>query len=195
MASPIGVLALQGDVREHVRTLEAIGKKTVEVRTAKDLASVSGLVLPGGESTTIAKLARIFDLFEPIQDAIRAGLPVFGTCAGLILLSNQIVDGIDGQETFGGLDSVVRRNAFGHQTESFETALDFEGIVGSPVEAAFIRAPIIESVGKNVEVLSTLPSGAIVAVRQGNILGISFHPEITGENRVHQYFVERMVNA
>ena len=195
MASPIGVLALQGDVREHVRTLEAIGKKTVEVRTAKELASVSGLVLPGGESTTIAKLARIFDIFEPIQDAIKAGLPVFGTCAGLILLSNQIVDGIEGQETFGGLDTVVRRNAFGHQTESFETALDFAGIVGNQVEAAFIRAPIIESVGKNVEVLSTLPSGAIVAVRQGNILGISFHPEITGENRVHQYFVERMVNA
>jgi 5'-phosphate synthase pdxT subunit len=195
LASPIGVLALQGDVREHVRTLEAIGKKTVEVRTAKELASVSGLVLPGGESTTIAKLARIFDIFEPIQDAIKAGLPVFGTCAGLILLSNQIVDGIEGQETFGGLDTVVRRNAFGHQTESFETALDFAGIVGNQVEAAFIRAPIIESVGKNVEVLSTLPSGAIVAVRQGNILGISFHPEITGENRVHQYFVERMVNA
>jgi 5'-phosphate synthase pdxT subunit len=153
------------------------------------------LVIPGGESTTIAKLARIFDLFEPIQDAIRAGLPVFGTCAGLILLSNQIVDGIEGQETFGGLDTVVRRNAFGHQTESFETALDFAGIVGNQVEAAFIRAPIIESVGKNVEVLSTLASGAIVAVRQGNILGISFHPEITGENRVHQYFVELMVNA
>jgi 5'-phosphate synthase pdxT subunit len=195
LALPVGVLALQGDVREHVNTLQALGAKTFEVRTAKDLASVSGLVLPGGESTTIAKLARIFDLFEPIQDAIKAGLPLFGTCAGLILLSNQIVDGIDGQETFGGLDTVVRRNAFGHQTESFETALDFEGIVGSPVEAAFIRAPIIQSVGKNVEVLSTLPSGAIVAVRQGNILGISFHPEITGENRVHQYFVERMVNA
>lgn len=195
MASPIGVLALQGDVREHVRTLEAIGKKTVQVRTAKDLSSVSGIVLPGGESTTIAKLARIFDLFEPIQDAIKAGLPVFGTCAGLILLSNQIVDGIEGQETFGGLDTVVRRNAFGHQTESFETVLNFEGIVGGPVEAAFIRAPIIESVGKNVEVLSTLASGAIVAVRQGNILGISFHPEITGEIRVHQYFVERMVTA
>ena len=195
MASPIGVLALQGDVREHVRTLEAVGADTIQVRTPKELASVSGLVIPGGESTTIAKLARIFDLFEPIQDAIRAGLPVFGTCAGLILLSNQIVDGIEGQETFGGLDTVVRRNAFGHQTESFETALDFAGIVGNQVEAAFIRAPIIESVGKNVEVLSTLASGAIVAVRQGNILGISFHPEITGENRVHQYFVELMVNA
>ena len=195
MASPIGVLALQGDVREHVRTLEAVGADTIQVRTPKELASVSGLVIPGGESTTIAKLARIFELFEPIQDAIKAGLPVFGTCAGLILLSNQIVDGIEGQETFGGLDTVVRRNAFGHQTESFETALDFAGIVGNQVEAAFIRAPIIESVGKNVEVLSTLPSGAIVAVRQGNILGISFHPEITGENRVHQYFVERMVNA
>ena len=195
MASPIGVLALQGDVREHVRTLEAVGADTIQVRTPKELASVSGLVIPGGESTTIAKLARIFELFEPIQDAIKAGLPVFGTCAGLILLSNQIVDGIEGQETFGGLDTVVRRNAFGHQTESFETALDFAGIGGNQVEAAFIRAPIIESVGKNVEVLSTLPSGAIVAVRQGNILGISFHPEITGENRVHQYFVERMVNA
>jgi 5'-phosphate synthase pdxT subunit len=113
----------------------------------------------------------------------------------LILLSNQVVDGIEGQETFGGLDTVVRRNAFGHQTESFETALDFAGIEGEPVDAAFIRAPIIEAVGQGVEVLCTLPSGAIVAVRQGNILGISFHPEITGEKRVHQYFVERMVSS
>ena len=195
MASPIGVLALQGDVREHIQALEAVGADTIQVRTPKELASVSGLVLPGGESTTIAKLARIFDLFEPIQDAIKSGLPVFGTCAGLILLSDKITDGIEGQETFGGLNTVVRRNAFGHQTDSFETALSFAGIDGSPVEAAFIRAPIIESVGDNVDILSRLPSGAIVAVRQGNILGISFHPEITGENRVHQYFVDKMVGA
>ncbi|MEY4349433.1 MAG: pyridoxal 5-phosphate synthase glutaminase subunit PdxT [Actinomycetota bacterium] len=195
MASPIGVLALQGDVREHIQALEAVGADTIQVRTPKELASVSGLVLPGGESTTIAKLARIFDLFEPIQDAIKSGLPVFGTCAGLILLSDKITDGIEGQETFGGLNTVVRRNAFGHQTDSFETALAFAGIDGPPVEAAFIRAPIIESVGDNVDVLSTLSTGAIVAVRQGNILGISFHPEITGENRVHQYFVDKMVGA
>ena len=190
MASPIGVLALQGDVREHILALQAVGVDAVQVRTTKELASVSGLVLPGGESTTIAKLARIFDLFEPIQDAIKGGLPVFGTCAGLILLSDVITDGIEGQETFGGLNTVVRRNAFGHQTDSFETALEFIGIEGAPVEAAFIRAPLIEAVGDNVEVLSTLPSGGIVAVRQANILGISFHPEITGENRV-----ETMVDA
>lgn len=195
MASPIGVLALQGDVREHILALQAVGVDAVQVRTTKELASVSGLVLPGGESTTIAKLARIFDLFEPIQDAIKAGLPVFGTCAGLILLSDVITDGIEGQETFGGLNTVVRRNAFGHQTDSFETALEFIGIEGPPVAAAFIRAPLIEAVGDNVEVLSTLPSGGIVAVRQANILGISFHPEITGENRVHQYFVETMIGA
>ena len=193
MAKPIGVLSLQGDVREHIQALNAIGAKAVGVRTPSELSSVDGLVLPGGESTTIAKLARIFDLFQPIQDAIRDGLPVFGTCAGLILLSNEIIDGIEGQETFGGLNTVVRRNAFGHQTESFETTLGFEGISGDPVAAAFIRAPIIESVGSNVEVLSILPTGGIVAVRQANILGISFHPEITGENRVHQYFVEQMV--
>ena len=195
MAQPIGVLALQGDVREHLRALEGVGSQAIGVRTVKELSSVSGLVLPGGESTTIAKLARIFDLFDPIKDAIRAGLPVFGTCAGLILLSDEIIDGIEGQETFGGLNTVVRRNAFGHQTESFETALNFAGIQGDPVAAAFIRAPIIESVGENVDVLATLSSGAIVAVRQANILGISFHPEITGENRVHQYFVEQMVGA
>lgn len=195
MASPIGVLALQGDVREHIQAIQAVGVDAVQVRTITELASVSGLVLPGGESTTIAKLARIFDLFEPIQNAIKAGLPVFGTCAGLILLSDVITDGIEGQETFGGLNTVVRRNAFGHQTDSFETALEFVGIEGPPVAAAFIRAPLIEAVGDNVEVLSTLPSGGIVAVRQANILGISFHPEITGENRVHQYFVEAMVGA
>ena len=195
MAQPIGVLALQGDVREHLRALEGVGSQAIGVRTVKELSSVSGLVLPGGESTTISKLARIFDLFDPIKDAIRAGLPVFGTCAGLILLSDEIIDGIEGQETFGGLNTVVRRNAFGHQTESFETALNFAGIQGDPVAAAFIRAPIIESVGENVDVLATLSSGAIVAVRQANILGISFHPEITGENRVHQYFVEQMVGA
>jgi 5'-phosphate synthase pdxT subunit len=195
LPQPIGVLALQGDVREHLAALASVGAEALEVRTTEQLAAVSGLIIPGGESTTIAKLARIFDLFEPLQSAIRAGLPVFGTCAGLILLADRIVDGIEGQETFGGLDAVVRRNAFGHQVDSFETSLHFEGITGEPVLAAFIRAPIIEAVGEGVDVLSTLGDGAIVAVRQGNILGISFHPEITGESRVHRYFVEQMVGS
>ncbi len=195
MAKPIGVLALQGDVREHLTALESIGVQTIQVRTPKQLASIRGLVIPGGESTTIAKLARIFDLFDPIREAISAGLPVFGTCAGLILLSNQIVDGVEGQETFGGLDTVVRRNAFGHQSESFETEITIDGISGDPITAAFIRAPIIESVGCGVSILSKLPSGAITAVRQQSILGISFHPEITGENRVHKFFMDEIVTA
>ena len=195
MAATIGVLALQGDVREHIFALQQVGASVLEVKTPTQLAQVQGLVIPGGESTTISKLSRIFGLFEPIQKAIGEGLPVFGTCAGLILLANQIVDGTSDQETFGGLDAVVRRNAFGNQLDSFETQLDFEGIEGPKVAAAFIRAPVIESVGAKVRVLSTLADGRIVAVSQANILGISFHPEITGENRVHRYFMEEFVQA
>ncbi len=191
----IGVLAFQGDVREHLAAVEAAGARAIEVRTVAELASIDGLILPGGESTTISKLARIFELFDPIKTAIAAGLPTFGTCAGLILLADRILDGIKGQETFGGLDVTVRRNAFGHQTESFETQLPFKGIEGADMVAAFIRAPIIEQVGQGAEVLATLDSGAVVAVRQKSLLGISFHPEVTDEDRVHKYFIESMVSA
>jgi 5'-phosphate synthase pdxT subunit len=191
----IGVLAFQGDVREHLVAVEAAGAKAVEVRTEAQLAAIDGLILPGGESTTISKLARIFDLFDPLKEAVAGGLPTFGTCAGLILLADRILDGIDGQETFGGLDVTVRRNAFGHQTESFETKLSFKGIDGPDLVAAFIRAPIIEQVGPGADVLATLPSGAVVGVRQKSILGISFHPEVTDENRVHRFFIDSMVSA
>lgn len=163
------------------------------MKTLAELQSVDGLILPGGESTTIAKLSRIFGVFDPIKDAIAAGLPTFGTCAGLILLADKILDGIEGQETFGGLDVVVRRNAFGHQTESFEIDLEFRGIEGAPLTAAFIRAPIIESLGNSAEALATLPDGRVVAVRQQNILGISFHPEVTDEPRVHELFVREFI--
>jgi 5'-phosphate synthase pdxT subunit len=189
----VGVLAFQGDVREHLSTLSEIGVAGVPVKTLADLASVDGLILPGGESTTIAKLSRIFNLFDPIRDAIADGLPTFGTCAGLILLADEILDGIEGQETFGGLDVVVRRNAFGHQTESFEIDLEFEGFEGNPMTAAFIRAPIIEQVGPKARALATLPDGRVVAVRQQNLLGISFHPEVTGETRVHELFVREFI--
>jgi pyridoxal 5'-phosphate synthase pdxT subunit len=189
----VGVLAFQGDVREHLSTLSEIGVAGVPVKTLADLASVDGLILPGGESTTIAKLSRIFNLFDPIRDAIADGLPTFGTCAGLILLADEILDGIEGQETFGGLDVVVRRNAFGHQTESFEIDLEFEGVEGNPMTAAFIRAPIIEQVGPKARALATLPDGRVVAVRQQNLLGISFHPEVTGETRVHELFVREFI--
>lgn len=191
----IGVLAFQGDVREHLVAVEAAGAKAVEVRTEAQLAAIDGLILPGGESTTISKLARIFDLFDPLKEAVAGGLPTFGTCAGLILLADRILDGIDGQETFGGLDVTVRRNAFGHQTESFETKLSFKGIDGPDLVAAFIRAPIIEQVGPGADVLATLPSGAVVGVKQKSILGISFHPEVTDENRVHRFFIDSMVSA
>lgn len=191
----IGVLAFQGDVREHLASVEAAGAKSIEVRTAAELASIDGLILPGGESTTISKLARIFELFDPLKSAIANGMPTFGTCAGLILLADRILDGIEGQETFGGLDVTVRRNAFGHQTESFETSLAFKGIDGPDMVAAFIRAPIIEHVGAEAEVLATLSTGAVVAVRQKSILGISFHPEVTDENRVHRFFIDSMVSA
>jgi 5'-phosphate synthase pdxT subunit len=189
----IGVLAFQGDVREHLDTIAKLGLTGVAVKTLQQLASIDGLIIPGGESTTIAKLARIFELFEPLQSAIRGGLPTFGTCAGLILLADRIVDGIAGQETFGGLDVTVQRNAFGHQAESFETKLDFLGIDEPKVAAAFIRAPIISQVGEKTQKLAELDDGRVVAVRQGSILGVSFHPEIVGESRVHEYFLNEFI--
>jgi 5'-phosphate synthase pdxT subunit len=186
---PIGVLALQGDFREHISTLTSLGVDSIEVRTVADMEKSTGLIIPGGESTAIQKLAMNFGLLEPIRSAIRDGLPTFGTCAGLIILADEILDGISGQVGFGGLDISVRRNAFGNQLESFETQLTFEGISGSKIEAAFIRAPIVERVGEGVQILSKLDDGRVVAVRNETILGISFHPEISGEKRVHEYFV------
>ena len=191
MTAPIGVLALQGDFREHLQAFDRLGVPSTPIRTAAELRGVRGLVIPGGESTTIGKLARIFDVFEPLQTAIAGGLPVFGTCAGLIMLSDRIVDGIEGQETFGGLDVTVQRNAFGNQSDSFEVDLAVKGIEHS-VHAAFIRAPIITEVG-SADVLSTLDDGRIVAVSKGNLLGISFHPEVTGDDSVHELFVREFV--
>ncbi len=191
---PIGVLALQGDFREHIATLEACGADAIAVRTIGELERCDALVIPGGESTVMQKLAVNYGLFDPIKKLIANGFPVFGTCAGLIMLADEIIDGIEGQAGFGGLPVAVRRNAFGNQLDSFETDLEFTGIEGEPIHAAFIRAPIVERIGDGVEVLSKLSDGRIVAVRSGNLLGISFHPEVTGENRVHEYFL-KMVQA
>lgn len=194
MTLRIGVLALQGDFREHLEVLERLGVEHLPVKRPGELAALDGLILPGGESTVFQKLSQAYGLFQPIKDAIAAGLPVFGTCAGLIMLANEIEDGIPGQQTFGGLDVVVRRNAFGGQLDSFETDLAFAGISG-PVRAAFIRGPVIERVGSDVEVLSQLHDGRVVAVRQNNLLGISFHPEVTGEDRIHALFQSMAENA
>ena len=185
----IGVLALQGDVREHVRALDAIGARTMLVRTPAHVGEVDGLVLPGGESSVIDKLARAFGLQGPIRRAIADGLPVYGTCAGMILLADRIVDGIAGQQSFGGVDMAVRRNAFGGQTESFETTLEAPAIGGAPVTAVFIRAPVVEESGPLVETVARLPDGRAVAVRQGNLLATAFHPEVTDEHRFHEMFL------
>jgi len=183
--SRIGVLALQGDVREHVQTLRSLGADAPTVRRPTELAAVDALVIPGGESTVIGRLSRLFDLRDPIRERIREGMPVLGTCAGLIMLADRIIDGVDGQETFGGLDVVVRRNAFGRQTESFEAELDVPALPGGPVTAAFIRGPVIEEVGPRATALASLADGRVVAVEQDALIGISFHPEITGETRFH----------
>ncbi|KUL48494.1 pyridoxal 5'-phosphate synthase glutaminase subunit PdxT [Streptomyces antimycoticus] len=188
-APVIGVLALQGDVREHFAALTAAGATPRQVRRPEELAEVEALVIPGGESTTMSKLAVIFGLLEPLRERVRAGMPVYGTCAGMIMLADKILDGRDDQETIGGIDMIVRRNAFGRQNESFEARVDIEGIDGGPVEGVFIRAPWVESVGGGAEVLATF-DGHTVAVRQGNVLATSFHPELTGDHRVHKLFVE-----
>nr|WP_308170028.1 pyridoxal 5'-phosphate synthase glutaminase subunit PdxT [Acrocarpospora catenulata] len=182
----VGVLALQGDVREHVRALAEAGAEGVAVRRPEELAAVHALVIPGGESTTMWKLATAFDLLEPLRLRIKEGLPAYGSCAGMIMLADRIEGGVEGQETLGGIDMVVRRNAFGRQVDSFEADLDF---AGRPVRAVFIRAPWVESVGHDVEVLARA-GDRIVAVRQGPLLATSFHPELTGDARVHSYFVE-----
>ncbi len=194
MSTPtIGVFALQGDVREHRRMLEACGVTTAAVRRPAELAGLDGIVLPGGESTTMYKLARTFELFEPLRDAIRGGLPAFGTCAGMIMLADHIEGGIPGQETIGGLDVVVRRNAFGRQVDSFEADLAVAHL-DAPFHAMFIRAPWVDEVGPEVDVVATVATGPatgrIVAVRQRHLLATSYHPEFTGDDRIHALFVD-----
>ena len=192
-APTIGVLSLQGDVREHLRVLTALGADATTVRRVGELERCHALVVPGGESTTMAKLARTFGLFEPIQARIGAGMPVFGTCAGMIMLADHIKDGMAGQETFGGLDVTVRRNAFGRQVDSFETDLDFVGL-DDPVHAVFIRAPWVDEVGAGVRVLARVDGGPsddkVVAVQQEQLMATSFHPEVDDDERVHRMFVD-----
>jgi 5'-phosphate synthase pdxT subunit len=190
--APVGVLALQGDFREHIRVLKLLGTDAVPVRRAEDVKAISGLVIPGGESSVMDKLSRSFGVAEPLREAIAEGMPVYGTCAGLIMLSDRIVDGIVGQQSLGGLDIAVRRNAFGPQTESFEVDLDVPALGDPPVHAVFIRAPVVAELGDAASALSTLDDGRVVAVEQGNLLGTSFHPEITNDYRFHEYFLERV---
>ena len=198
MTTPtVGVLALQGDVREHRSAVESAGARTIAVRRPEELAAVDGLVLPGGESTTIDKLTRAFGLRDPLRARIAAGMPVYGSCAGMILLADRVLDGHLDQQTLGGLDVTVRRNAFGRQVDSYETDLDVRGIDGGAVRAVFIRAPWVEEAGQGVEVLAAVESKGEshpVVVRQGNLLATSFHPEVTGDHRIHGHFVE-MIRA
>ncbi|QPK80524.1 pyridoxal 5'-phosphate synthase glutaminase subunit PdxT [Schaalia sp. ZJ405] len=192
----IGILALQGDVAEHVRALEVSGARAVPVRRRSELEAVDGLVIPGGESTTMSKLLLAFDLFEPVRSRIDAGMPVWGTCAGMIMLASSVLDGRDDQRSFGAIDMVVRRNAFGRQVDSYEEDLEITGIK-DPYHAVFIRAPWVESTGQSVEVLARVGNaadGPIVAVRSGQAMACSFHPEIGSDTRMHELFVE-MVRA
>jgi 5'-phosphate synthase pdxT subunit len=184
----IGVFALQGDVREHLTTLTRLGADAFGVRRPEELARCDGLVLPGGESTTMAKLAHTFELLDPLRERVGAGMPTFGTCAGMILLADRILDGAAGQETIGGIDMTVRRNAFGRQVDSFEADLDLRGL-DQPVHAVFIRAPWVEEVGASVEVLAEA-EGHPVAVRQGHLMATSFHPEVADDGRVHRLFLD-----
>jgi 5'-phosphate synthase pdxT subunit len=187
----IGVLALQGDVREHVRALGAAGARATTVRRPDELESVDGLIIPGGESTTLWRLATSFDMMEPLRKMLIAGLPAFGSCAGMIMLADRLVDGVPGQQTFGGIDMAVRRNAFGRQVDSFESDITLTSMAGPPLRAVFIRAPWVEQAGDEVEILGTDErAGRIVAVRQGPLLATSFHPELTGDPRIHELFVD-----
>jgi 5'-phosphate synthase pdxT subunit len=187
----VGVLALQGDVAEHLRALGAAGARPVPVRRPEELDDVAGLVIPGGESTTIWKLAVIFDLMEPLRKRLATGMPAFGSCAGMIMLADRVVDGVEGQETLGGIDMVVRRNAFGRQVDSFESEITLRGIPGPEFRAVFIRAPWVEQTGDSVEIIATESrTGRIVAVRQGPALATAFHPELTPDLRIHKLFVD-----
>ncbi|MES9517588.1 pyridoxal 5'-phosphate synthase glutaminase subunit PdxT [Rhodococcus erythropolis] len=192
----IGVLALQGDVREHLAALDDSGADVVGVRRPEELDKVDGIVIPGGESTTMSRLLQVFELLEPLRERLRGGLPAYGSCAGMILLASEVLDTRPDAEHLGAIDMTVRRNAFGRQVDSFESDLEFEGIIGDPIRAVFIRAPWVERVGPGVEVLAQVPAaageaaGRIVAVRQGSVIATSFHPEVTGDRRVHELFVD-----
>jgi len=195
----IGVLAVQGDVREHLYAVERAGARGTSVRRPAEVAAIDGLIIPGGESTTMDKLVRAFGLFEPLRQRIAAGLPVYGSCAGMIMLADRIAEGRPDQQTLGGLDITVRRNAFGRQVDSFEEDLHIHAIGGAPMRAVFIRAPWVEECGDGVEVLATVEegpaAGRVVAVRQGRLLATSFHPEVTGDHRFHQLFVQMVRDA
>ncbi|QQM22001.1 pyridoxal 5'-phosphate synthase glutaminase subunit PdxT [Rhodococcus sp. P-2] len=192
----IGVLALQGDVREHLAALDDSGADAVGVRRPEELDKVDGIVIPGGESTTMSRLLQVFELLEPLRERLRGGLPAYGSCAGMILLASEVLDTRPDAEHLGAIDMTVRRNAFGRQVDSFESDLEFEGIIGDPIRAVFIRAPWVERVGPGVQVLAQVPAaageaaGRIVAVRQGSVIATSFHPEVTGDRRVHEMFVD-----
>ncbi|MEV8215667.1 pyridoxal 5'-phosphate synthase glutaminase subunit PdxT [Leifsonia sp. NPDC077715] len=191
----VGVLALQGDFREHLAVLRGLGADAVPIRRPAELDEIGGLVIPGGESSVMDKLSRTFGLAEPLREAIAGGLPVYGTCAGLIMLADRILDGIAGQQSLGGLDVSVRRNAFGSQVDSFETDLDIPAVGEEPMHAVFIRAPIVEEVGPAATALARVADGRVVAVEQGNLIGTSFHPEITGDTRFHEYFLSKVRDA
>jgi 5'-phosphate synthase pdxT subunit len=184
--SVIGVLALQGDVREHVHAMEEAGVRAVPVRRPAEIEAVDGLVIPGGESTTLWRLSVAFEVLEPLRKLIAEGMPAFGSCAGMIMLASEITDGVEGQQTFGGIDMTVRRNAFGRQVDSFERTIEIEG---EPFHAVFIRAPWVERVGAGVDVLAA-DEGRIVAVRQGPLLATAFHPELTPDRRIHRLFAD-----
>ena len=192
----IGVLALQGDVREHLAALDDSGADAVGIRRPEELDKVDGIVIPGGESTTMSRLLQVFELLEPLRERLRGGLPAYGSCAGMILLASEVLDTRPDAEHLGAIDMTVRRNAFGRQVDSFESDLEFEGIIGDPIRAVFIRAPWVERVGPGVEVLAQVPAaageaaGRIVAVRQGSVIATAFHPEVTGDRRVHEMFVD-----
>lgn len=187
----IGVLALQGDVREHREMLESLGADVVEVRTPGQLSGIRGLVLPGGESSVMDKLTRLFGLREPLIELIGQGIPVLGTCAGMIMVAGEIEDAIEGQQNLGGLDVTVRRNAFGSQKDSFDVSLSVDDFGPDPVDVSFIRAPAVTRVGEGVRALSTMDDGRVVAVANDTITALSFHPEVTGESRFHQRLIEQ----
>jgi pyridoxal 5'-phosphate synthase pdxT subunit len=187
----VGVLALQGDVPEHLRALEAVGARPGPVRRPEELDQIDGLVIPGGESTTLWRLSVAFEVLEPLRKLIASGLPAFGSCAGMIMLADRLADGVAGQQTYGGIDMTVRRNAFGRQVDSFEHDIILNGLTPDPLRAVFIRAPWVERIGPGVSVLGTdQGTGRIVAVRQGQLLATAFHPELTPDRRIHQLFVD-----
>ncbi|GGF41198.1 pyridoxal 5'-phosphate synthase glutaminase subunit PdxT [Williamsia phyllosphaerae] len=199
MTPTVGVLALQGDVREHIAALDEVGARGVLVRRPAELAAVDGIVIPGGESTTMSRLLELLELLDPLRAQLAQGLPAYGSCAGMILLASTVLDTRPDAHHLDALDITVRRNAFGRQVQSFETDLELSGIAGGPMRAVFIRAPWVEETGEGVEILARVPNGPaagrVVAVRQGQVLATSFHPEVTGDRRVHRHFVEMITRS